>query len=247
MATSGRHMARFSARDCAIGPVRTVPIHPSSQISALRRAARSGHPWSGSSFQSWPTFTWLGSRPGSSSSAARAFYEEHGQGEPLVLVHGYGQDHTAWLDPLDDYARYFRTIIIDARGGGQSGVPEPGYKILDMVHDVTALMDHLKLDKTHFSGFSMGGAIGQEMAIHYPEKLLTLSLNSTWEGGPCPHMDRWVNIRSILIAQNDPVVNVGTRIVSFFSPEWCNKNEDRVAQFIERADSNAYPMGERAI
>ena len=35
MATSGRHMARFSARDCAIGPVRTVPIHPSSQIRGL--------------------------------------------------------------------------------------------------------------------------------------------------------------------------------------------------------------------
>ncbi len=177
----------------------------------------------------------------------KLYYEEHGRGEPLVLVHGYGQDHTAWLDPLDDYARYFRTIIIDARGGGQSGVPEPGYKILDMVHDVTALMDHLKLDEIHFSGWSMGGAIGQEMAIHYPEKLLTLSLNLSWEGGPCPHMDRWVNIRSIVIAQNDPVVNVGTRIVSFFSPEWCNKNEDRVAQFIERANSNPYPMGEKAI
>ena len=43
------------------------------------------------------------------------------------------------------------------------------------------------------------------------------------------------------------MVNVGTRIVSFFSPEWCNTNEDRVAQFIERANSNPYPMGEKAI
>ena len=40
MATSGRHMARFSARDCAIGPVRTVPIHPSSQTTRQDCACR---------------------------------------------------------------------------------------------------------------------------------------------------------------------------------------------------------------
>ena len=45
MATSGRHMARFSARNCAIGPVRTVPIHPSSQIkTGAQRVERSAEP-----------------------------------------------------------------------------------------------------------------------------------------------------------------------------------------------------------
>ena len=42
MATSGRHMARFSARNCAIGPVRTVPIHPSSQKRAASRGSADG-------------------------------------------------------------------------------------------------------------------------------------------------------------------------------------------------------------
>ncbi len=177
----------------------------------------------------------------------KLYYEEKGEGEPLVLVHGYGQDHTLWLNVVDDYARYFRTIIIDARSGGQSDVPEPGYDILDMVHDVTALMDHLKVDKIHYSGFSMGGAIGEELAIHYPDKLLSLTLNSTWEGGPTPHVDSWVQVRSIIIAQRDPIVNAGTRLIAAFSPEWSNKNQDRVAEFIEWTNNNPHPLSEKGI
>ena len=75
------------------------------------------------------------SHPGSpfyENDGLKIYYEEHGEGEPLVLVHGYGQDRTFWANVVDDYARYFRTITIDARSGGQSGVPEPGYTILDL-------------------------------------------------------------------------------------------------------------------
>lgn len=87
-----------------------------------------------------------------------------------------------------------------------------------------------------------------EFAIAHPDRLLSLSLHSTWEASePYPHFRRWIEIRRRIIAQNDPVVNVGTRLVSFFSPEFINTREDRVELFIRRARENPYPITPKGI
>lgn len=176
------------------------------------------------------------------SDGLKLYYEEQGTGEPLILVHGFGQDRSAWVDVVDAYARFFRVINLDLRGGGQSEVPDRSYTARNLAGDIINLADTLELERVHLSGFSLGGAIGMEIGISHPERLRTLSLHSTWEGGPCPHMKRWIEVRSRLIAANDPVTNVGTRIVSFFSPEFVNANEDRIEVFIQRARDNPYPM-----
>jgi len=178
------------------------------------------------------------------SSGLKLHYQEHGNhsGPPLILLHGFGQDSTAWIDPLPTYSKFFRVLVMDMRGCGLSEVPEPGYTPKDIASDVIALMDHLRLDKAHFSGFSLGGAVGMELGIANSKRLLSLSLHSTWEGGPCPSMRRWVDLRSRIIAANDPIVNIGTRVVSFFSPEFANAHEDRVDEFIKRAGSNPHPI-----
>jgi len=168
-------------------------------------------------------------------------YHEHGRGEPLILLHGFAQDSTAWVDVVPNYSRFFRVLVMDMRGAGLSEVPEPGYTPQDLAADVIALMDHAQIGRAHFAGFSLGGAAGLELAIAHPDRLLSLSLHSTWQGGPCPSMARWVDVRRRIIALNDPVVNVGTRIVSFFSPEFCNAHEDRVEEFIQRASRNPHP------
>ncbi|MEC9453498.1 MAG: alpha/beta hydrolase [Alphaproteobacteria bacterium] len=180
--------------------------------------------------------------PHFTSDGLKLFYEDQGSGEPLVLVHGFGQDSSAWVDVADSYARFFRVINVDLRGGGQSEVPDQSYTAQDLATDIVNLADVLDVERIHFCGFSLGGAIGMEFAIRYPERLASLSLHSTWEGGPCPSMKRWIEVRSRLIAANDPVTNIGTRIVSFFSPEFVNANEDRIELFIQRARDNPYPM-----
>jgi pimeloyl-ACP methyl ester carboxylesterase len=176
------------------------------------------------------------------ANGLKLFYEDQGAGEPLILLHGFGQDWTAWLDPLPIYARFFRTLALDMRGGGRSDVPEPGYGPRQIAGDVIALMDHLELKTAHFAGFSLGGAVGQELAIAHPGRLSSLSLHSTWEGGPCPHMDRWVDIRSRVIAGGDAVLNAETRVVSFFSPEFVNAHPEAVKAFSDRAATNAHPI-----
>src|SRR5262245_20494694 len=176
------------------------------------------------------------------SDGLKLHYEDHGQGTPLILVHGFAQDSTAWVDPLPHYARYFRVLVPDLRGCGRSAVPEPGYSPRDLAGDVLALMNQLGLAKTHFGGFSLGGAIGQELGIAHSGRFHSLSLHSTWEGGPCPHMQRWMDVRTRAIATNDPVLNYGTRVVSFFSPEFVNAHEDRIEAFIKRSISNPHPL-----
>jgi 3-oxoadipate enol-lactonase len=183
--------------------------------------------------------------PAYRSGGLKLHYEEHGQGEPLILLHGFAQDSSAWIDVLPTYQRFFRVLVMDMRGGGLSEVPEPGYSPKDLAGDVIALLDHLDLEKVHFGGFSLGGAAGLELGIAHSDRLLSLSLHSTWEGGPCPSMRRWIEVRSRIISMNDPVVNVGTRIVSFFSPEFANAHEDRIDEFIRRFNSNPHPTTAR--
>ena len=174
-------------------------------------------------------------------------YEDHGAGEPLILLHGFAQDGSAWVDPLPSYARFFRVVVPDMRGCGRSGASAAGYTPSDVAGDVIALMDHLGVSSTHFGGFSLGGAVGLELAIAHSDRLLSLSLHSTWEGGPCPSMRRWIEVRRRIVTANDPVVNMGTRIVSFFSPEFANAHEDRVEEFVRRSSTNPYPISPEGV
>lgn len=178
----------------------------------------------------------------------KIYYEAHGAGEPLVLVAGFGMDVSAWAEQLPHYARYFRVFLLELRGVGGSDVPEPGYTPFDLARDVLALCEEENLGRIHFGGFSLGGAVGLEFAAAHPGRTLSLSLHSAWEASaPYPHLANWIEVRQRIIAANDPVVNVGTRIVSFFSPEFINRRQDRVQAFIERARKNPRPITPKGI
>lgn len=177
------------------------------------------------------------------SGGGNIYFEDHGKGEPLLLMAGFGQDPSAWVDQLDVYTRFFRVILVDIRGGGRSHVPAAPFTPKDLAADIVALMDELEIAKAHFGGFSLGGAAGLELAAAHPDRLSSLSIHSAWEATePYPHFRQWIEIRQRLIAQNDPLVNLGTRFVSFFSPEFLNERPDRIRVFTERAQANPYPI-----
>jgi 3-oxoadipate enol-lactonase len=73
----------------------------------------------------------------------------------------------------------FRILRYDTRGHGGSDVPDGPYRLDDLVADAVALMDALAIRQVHFVGLSMGGMIGQGIALAYPDRLLSLSLCST--------------------------------------------------------------------
>jgi pimeloyl-ACP methyl ester carboxylesterase len=115
----------------------------------------------------------------------RLYWEEHGEGEPLVLVMGLANDHVAWALQVPALSPHFRTITFDNRDVGRSSYAEGPYEIRDMGQDVLDLADALGLGAFHLLGVSMGGAIAQEAALAAPERVRTLTLAVTWAGsGP---------------------------------------------------------------
>jgi pimeloyl-ACP methyl ester carboxylesterase len=111
------------------------------------------------------------------------YYEEHGEGEPLLCVMGLSADTLAWVLQVPDFAQRHRTVIFDNRDVGRSAMATGDYEIADMAQDALGLADALGLDSFHLLGVSMGGAIAQEMALAAPERVRTLTLTVTFAAG----------------------------------------------------------------
>jgi len=109
----------------------------------------------------------------------RIYYQEAGEGDPLVLLMGWGGDHTAWALQVPAFSQEFRCIAPDNRGAGQTDQPDIPYTIRMLADDTVGLMDALQIQRAHVAGLSLGGMIAQEIAINYPERVRTLGLHST--------------------------------------------------------------------
>jgi len=104
------------------------------------------------------------------------YYEQHGHGEPLLLITGLSADHTAWLNVLDGLSVNFQVTIFDNRGAGMTSCPDKPYTTEQMADDTAGLMQALNIDKAHIIGHSMGSCIAQQLAIRHPEKINKLIL-----------------------------------------------------------------------
>lgn len=111
------------------------------------------------------------------------YYETHGAGPALVMIHGGlggGEGcapmmlhHAAALSPA------FRVIAYDRRASGRSATPAAGYSIANYAADLRALLDHLGVDQAHILGSSAGGPIALRFALDYPQSVKTLLLINT--------------------------------------------------------------------
>ena len=108
----------------------------------------------------------------SALDGTRLYYEELGEGEPLLLINGQGSDHTGWDGVRDDFTDRYRVIVYDHRGTGQSDKPtEPPYSTRGFAEDAVAILDHLKIARAHAYGVSMGGRICQWLGIEHGDRL----------------------------------------------------------------------------
>ena len=107
---------------------------------------------------------------------------DEGQGEPIVLVHGFGSSkqvnwvQPSWLTTLKDAGR--RVIAFDNRGHGQSTkLYDPAeYHTTKMAEDVRALLDHLEVPRADVMGYSMGARIAAFFALAYPDRVRSVVL-----------------------------------------------------------------------
>jgi pimeloyl-ACP methyl ester carboxylesterase len=114
------------------------------------------------------------------SNGVRIRYIEQGMGEPVVLVHGYtGSIEMNWVAPkvFEELAKNFRVIALDCRGHGKSDKPhDPKQYGQEMALDVARLLDHLKIQKAHIVGYSMGALITAKLLTMKPKRFLAATL-----------------------------------------------------------------------
>ncbi|MNZ22182.1 3-oxoadipate enol-lactonase 2 [compost metagenome] len=97
----------------------------------------------------------------------------------LVLSNSLGTDLHMWDAQIPAFTQHFQVLRYDTRGHGQSVVSEGPYSIEQLGRDVLALLDALDIAKASFCGLSMGGLIGQWLAINAPERIQRLVLCNT--------------------------------------------------------------------
>lgn len=111
----------------------------------------------------------------------RLFYRLEGKADRpvLVLSHSIGTDHGMWAPQTEDLLPYFQVLRFDTRGHGASDAPQGEYSVEVLGRDVIGLLDALNISRFAFCGLSMGGAIGQWLALNAPDRLSSLVLANT--------------------------------------------------------------------
>ncbi|OYX14145.1 MAG: 3-oxoadipate enol-lactonase [Rhizobiales bacterium 32-66-8] len=146
---------------------------------------------------------------------------------PLVLAHSLGTRLEMWDSLVPDLARTHRVIRYDARGHGESPAPDAVYGMGDLGRDLINILDAIGVARTDLCGLSLGGMVGQWMALNAPQRLRRLVLaNTTAHAGP--HRLWEGRIRAVRRAGTAPIADAV--VESWFTPEFRAENPDTVAR-----------------
>lgn len=112
------------------------------------------------------------------------FFEVTGSGPPLLLLHGFTGGAANWRPLLPTFAAHFRVVTVDLLGHGRSAQPaDPArYRMPHAAADLVALLDALELERAHVLGYSMGGRLALYTAVHFPQRITSLVLESSSPG-----------------------------------------------------------------
>lgn len=109
--------------------------------------------------------------------ADKIHYIEKGEGEPLVLLHGNGEDSSIFVDFIERFSKKYRVIAIDTRGHGKTPMGEEAFSLYQFADDLNEFFVYKNIDKAHILGFSDGGNIAMIFAYKYSDKVMNLVLN----------------------------------------------------------------------
>ena len=102
---------------------------------------------------------------------------EKGQGDPLILLHGNGENYDYFAGQIDAFAQYYHVYALDTRGHGKTPRGDAPFTIRQFADDLLGFMDANGIEKAHILGFSDGGNIAMVFAMMYPGRVSRLILN----------------------------------------------------------------------
>ena len=154
------------------------------------------------------------------------FYIEQGSGEPLILLHGNGENGAYFSNQISFFSKRYRVIVPDTRGHGQSPRGTAPFTLAQFVEDLCSFMDEHALPKANLLGFSDGGNIALLFALRYPERVLKLVLNGAN-----------LSPSGVKASFQIPII-IGYQIASFFG-RWrdeAKKHADMLALMVKEPD-----------
>jgi pimeloyl-ACP methyl ester carboxylesterase len=176
-------------------------------------------------------------------------YLERGRGEPLLLIHGLGSSGADWALQVAALERRFRVIAPDLPGCGHSAAPRGERSIAGFAASLWALLDHLEAPRVNIVGFSLGGAVGLEMALQRPESVHRLALINSLATYRLDHWSKW--LEAVLPQMIIPLVGM-RRAAQFaarrlFPKPWQRPLRERAAQVVSAVPASSYLSAGRAL
>ena len=162
----------------------------------------------------------------------RLYYEALGEGDAILLITGLGGASEHWGEDIRDLAATHKLILVDPRGAGRSDKPDVPYTGDLLAEDMRAILDDAGVERAHVVGISMGGMIGQELAIRHPGRVQSLMLVSTYAA-----TDSWsrriFEIRRLMIDRLGFAEQFRMAMLFVFSPRTFRDMPDVVSQLEE--------------
>ena len=107
-----------------------------------------------------------------SINGMKMYYEIHGTGDPVVLLHGSFMTITNnWTGWIDELSKTRKVIAVEMQGHGRTADIKRDFSYENLADDVAALLDHLKIPSADLIGYSMGAGVAMQCAIRHPEKV----------------------------------------------------------------------------
>jgi pimeloyl-ACP methyl ester carboxylesterase len=170
------------------------------------------------------------------------YYEEHGRGEPLVLVPGFGTGLWIWYRQVPAFAERFRTIVFDPRGVARTAAPDEPFTMRELAEDLAALLEELEIGKAHVLGASFGGFVAQEFALAHPARTRSLILCCTSYGGPGHRPPAPETLAAIASTKGlNTEERVRENLLLAFSPRFVEEHPDEVGRVIHLRAENGVP------
>ncbi len=168
-------------------------------------------------------------------------YEVTGAGPPLILVSGLSGVGRYWQPQIAEFSARFKVVSYDQRGTGASDHQQREFSIDQMARELVALMDALKIERAHVVGLSTGGAIGQTLAIEYPDRVARLVLCSTWT-----HCDPWFRrlfeARRRMYELCGPELHTMFHPLFLYPPDYVNAHDTEITEEQQRAPAKSAPV-----
>ncbi|MFN8342957.1 MAG: alpha/beta hydrolase [Cyclobacteriaceae bacterium] len=130
----------------------------------------------------------------------KLYYEVYGQGDPLLLLHGYTLSSKSWMEFVNEYSAKYQVILVDLQGHGKSGSFDSDLSIKSVASEVDELIQHLNFKSLFAIGFSFGGDVLFQLASSRPglvKSFISIGACGFWNSKDFPNWIDWLSYKNI--------------------------------------------------